>query len=549
MIRSQQTIYLEPDEEITSIIDQLIRSEAEDIILVIPKNAIIFSSLVNFKLLKREADNLKKNITIVTSDPIGSHLAKKVAIPLKDRLEEDDFLIRTTTSPKKELRKMSWPERPVTDIISPSRRKIPQLEREILPSLKKEVREDQPKIELPLISLEEKVQPEKKRKIILSKLVNKFFLIFIIAGFIIFSLALYFLLPEARLVITAKKELLLFDISILADKNTNKIDLSLNKIPAQIIKVQKQQSKDFPATGQRQLNEKARGIITVYNQHSSSPQTLVEITRFLSTETEKIFRTTKTIVVPGAKIEEGRIVASSIDVEVIADQSGPSYNIPPSNFTIPGFKGTAKYSGFYAKSKTSMTGGAIGQVKVVLNQDLEKAREVLTKDLEEKISPVLKEQIPNNFKLLEGAIKEEPIEAIFSHQSGATVEKFNLNLKMEKIVIVFDPKYLDQLIDRNIASSISEKKQPLSDSKKISYNKWQVNFDKGQISLDLRVEEEISFKIDLINLKKNLAGKNESEIKKLLSQMPEIQNAKVTFWPFWVKRIPTQTSKIEISID
>ena len=62
---------------------------------------------------------------------------------------------------------------------------------------------------------------------------------------------------------------------------------------------------------EKELNEKARGSLTVYNEYSSSPQTLVATTRFESPE-GKIFRIEKNIVVPGAKIEEGKIIASTI---------------------------------------------------------------------------------------------------------------------------------------------------------------------------------------------------------------------------------------------
>ena len=102
---------------------------------------------------------------------------------------------------------------------------------------------------------------------------------------------------------------------------------------------------------------KASGIITVFNEYSSDSQRLVASTRFLSSS-GKIFRAIEDIYIPGAQLNDDEIIPSSIDVEVVANYLGAEYNIGPSDFTIPGFKGTVKYAGFYGKSNTAMNGGS-----------------------------------------------------------------------------------------------------------------------------------------------------------------------------------------------
>jgi len=102
---------------------------------------------------------------------------------------------------------------------------------------------------------------------------------------------------------------------------------------------------------------KASGTIIVFNEYSSDSQLLIASTRFLSSN-GKIFRTTKNIYVPGTKTENDEIIPGSIDVEVLADYWGDEYNIGSSDFTISGFKGTAKYTDFYGKSNTAMSGGS-----------------------------------------------------------------------------------------------------------------------------------------------------------------------------------------------
>lgn len=83
MIESQRTIYIESTEEITSVIDRLKNIDAKDIVFVIPKGSMILQSIVNLKLLKKQARKHKKNIAIVTTDTIGRNLSTKAGIPVQ----------------------------------------------------------------------------------------------------------------------------------------------------------------------------------------------------------------------------------------------------------------------------------------------------------------------------------------------------------------------------------------------------------------------------------------------------------------------------------
>src|SRR3989344_5889706 len=89
----KDTIYIDVDDEITSVIGKVRRSPRNIIALVLPKRAAVLQSIVNMKLLKREAEDGKKNIVLITSEaallPLagaaGLHVAKtlntKPAIP------------------------------------------------------------------------------------------------------------------------------------------------------------------------------------------------------------------------------------------------------------------------------------------------------------------------------------------------------------------------------------------------------------------------------------------------------------------------------------
>jgi len=57
---------------------------------------------------------------------------------------------------------------------------------------------------------------------------------------------------------------------------------------------------------------------------------------------------------------------------------------------------------------------------------------------------------------------------------------------------------------------------------------------------------DVSKSLDVKNLKANLAGKNDSEVRRILLAIPGITEAKVAMWPVWVRRMPDSADRINI---
>lgn len=375
----------------------------------------------------------------------------------------------------------------------------------------------------------------------------KIFGLFVLSAVIITGLVFYLVLPKAEIKITAQREKLPIVLKVSAEKNLGQVDLSLNKIPAQLVKLEDSQSMEFPTTGERQLNEKAKGIITVFNTYSSSPQTLVETTRFLSTE-GKIYRLTKTINIPGAQIEEGKIIPSSIDVEVEADQPGAEYNIGPSDFSIPGFKGSPKYSAFYGKSKKDIAGGSTEKVRVLTQDDFDKAKDKIWTDLEQKIQQELDSQIPQNFKLLDEAIDLQIGELKSSIEVGGKAESFTLTVRGIAKALIFSDQDLNQLLKYSLFGESADTKE-FTDLSTLNYEDIKKDIDKGQMSFTVRGEQEIIWSVDKEEIKRIIAGKKEADVRQIFSERPEIKEAQISFRPFWIKTIPKEINKIDVTVD
>jgi hypothetical protein len=76
----QKKIYVDADEEITTVVDHLRNTGAEHVIFVIPQHALLLQSIVNLKLLAMEAHRMRKKIMIMTNDEEGIVFAQKAGI-------------------------------------------------------------------------------------------------------------------------------------------------------------------------------------------------------------------------------------------------------------------------------------------------------------------------------------------------------------------------------------------------------------------------------------------------------------------------------------
>jgi hypothetical protein len=83
----KETVYIDVEDEITSIIDKVEASKSKIVVLMLPKRATTLQSVVNMRLLKRSADHAKKNLVLVTNEsallPLAGAAGIHVARDLK----------------------------------------------------------------------------------------------------------------------------------------------------------------------------------------------------------------------------------------------------------------------------------------------------------------------------------------------------------------------------------------------------------------------------------------------------------------------------------
>ncbi len=531
-MEKEKTIYIEADEEITSLISRIKKTKQPKVSIVVPKGSIILGSIVNLKMLKKHEKTLGKELSIVTTDKVGRHLASQVGFEVRHSLDEQKF------EDKKEEKI------PVSQAASTG----PVIKFKKEPDVKKMPEKEEPEITFKKISEEEEKEESEIHKAVknptpkkgLKKGTKRLFLGFGIFSFLVGVLAVLFILPKATIYISPKAEELREDIPLEIKTQDKKAD-----IPGTLIEVTEETSKDFQTTGKKDVGEKAKGTIIVYNEWDSSAQPLVAGTRFVTSD-GKIFKTTEAVNVPGTKVEAGKIVAGTSNVNVEAGEQGESYNIGPSNFTIPGLPAD-KQAKIYGKSSGAMTGGLTKKVNVVSKSDIEEAKANLSDDLKNKAKDDLNKKVVGK-KILEAAIQEEVVEEKPSLSEGQEGDKFTLTSKKNFWTVAFSEAEAKKVISSKIKETLSQDKEIVEDKlENIEYKI--VSVAKDNLNLSVSVTAFATKKLELTKAKLDLPGKSKEEALEYFRQNNEITDTKVEFWPFWVSKVPLNRSRIEIKIN
>lgn len=534
------------------LIDRLMRSKQQEVVLVLPKNSIISADLRSLKILKEEAESVGKILSVSTeNDEINSFAAKmgmSLYNPNNTRESETAGTVKNTKKIKvmMDILPPSFIDRSVED------EEVKEIQKEDLEEEKSVVMEvpeflpELPKVNIYEVSsqnsdLDKNIEsfyeagskdsaPEADRSSIFS--INRIVTFFAVIGVLLFGAAMYLILPKAEIRISLKEFPLKAQIPVAISKSVNSPNLVSGIIPAQYFSLSKAGSKTVAAS------PKAGGSIEIYNAYSAAPQRLLAQTRF-ETKDGKIFRIQNPITIPGAKMSGAKLTPSSIKADVVADVAGDEYLIGPTFFTIAGFKDTPKYAGFYAKSVEPMAMvESVGLTKEDTLQNKTELSESLAQELKSDTLSTLKD---SNLQLIDGA----SLVAIDDFKVNANV----ISMKITWQALFFKEKDLRDLVSYFVSSHYPDLKN-FTFEDNITYPKVsRADFKKGELFFTFDIQKDNALMADIDSLKQELAGHGESEMRSVVSDKSYIHSAAISLWPFWVTKAPNNLGKINITID
>ena len=338
------------------------------------------------------------------------------------------------------------------------------------------------------------------------------------------------------------------DVSLEKKAFQAKSEKGENTVTFQIMSLSEEQTAKLTPTGEKKIVKKASGKITVYNSFSAQSQVLIKNTRF-ETPDGKIFRIDSQVLVPGMKKVGGKDVPGFLEVAVSANETGPEYNIGPTDFTIPGFKGSPRFTKFYARSKTSMTGGVNGVVKTISDEDLKKAKDSLSESLKQKLLANASAQKPKGSVMYENAMFFTFTDTV--DDSIQTGEKdVPLILKGTIDAVLFDETELGRSIVAPDISLNDNEQIKIGNIEKLDFA-WKAQRgsapEKTEIlDFSLSGKANVVWVIDENALKNKLAGAQKNEFPRIMAQFLGVDKTIADFSPFWRSAFPKNPGKIYI---
>ncbi|MCX6722666.1 MAG: hypothetical protein NT094_01185 [Candidatus Staskawiczbacteria bacterium] len=415
---------------------------------------------------------------------------------------------------------------------------------------KKTIKRENPKVDIPEVLVEAKIETPRSDVKEKNHSILKPVLIGVLLFVIMVGVYLFFKLPKADINIWPKVDILSFKQTVIADKSASSVDVTNNAIPAQYFQVLKTNSQDFPATGNASNEGKAEGTITVYNKYDPPDSfTFKSGTRFIS-DSGKLFVSLQKTLIPAAKKSGSSITPGSVQIQVQAVEGGNDYNIAPASFSIPGLKGTPYYYSVYATSTKAMAGGYTGKVKKITDDDIQGAKDVLTKKTTSDAMSDLKNKIPSDYVLLDNAVLSNVTNASTKTKSGEIVENFNYQVTVQASGLAFKKSDVDQFAKSFIISQMPNGKTLLDNTFKDDYSASTVDVSGGKATINLNCSASVYQNIDKNSMALSLIGKNTDQINQTInnSLKDQISKVEINFWPFWVKSAPNSQKAINVEL-
>lgn len=531
-------IYIQKNDHAPTVVNKLLASHEREVTIFIPKESVLLEDPRSFKLIKREAGALKKKITIesVSSEVLDAASNSGLAVSDAVFSRRKNRFVDIVPSGRKgnvELHIMSGDS--LCDGAEVQETNVSDARTVIADRSSAEIAEED--------YLSVKDELTERRRPSFARLAAITLSFFALVGALYVG---FFVLPKATVELKLKEFSWEWRANVSGSTSVSAVLSSPPAIPAQIFKLTKSGVFRFPASGSKMVEKKASGKITIYNAYSSEPQPLVKNTRFVTPE-GKIFRLTSSVIVPGAKISEGKIIPSSIAVAVEADASGDSYNTGSvAKLRIPGFQGGPKYDGFYGELKEGAAGGFVGVMKVATDDDLKKAKESSRKSIEDNLLAEIAASVPDGFRTVPdgrtASISKEGVTAEPDEKG-----EFSYGISMEAKVIAFRESDVvaiaDILFEKERGAAYDPK------SVEVKYGTPSVDWSAGKVILPVELSGIWIRTFDPEKFKTEILGKRYADFQTSALSIPGTESVKSVLWPFWTRSVPKNPDKVKVIIN
>ncbi len=542
---AKTVIYIDTEDDITSIIGKVKAADSDIVALVPPKRTGMLQSAVNLKLLKRAATLSKKHVVLISSDPSLRSLAGGVLIPTAKNLQSPPEIVSTGAPLDDQEEIVNGGDMPVGDIQNAMG------DAAVTPPLAAPSNSAVDEAPIVAPTRKEAAKAKKDAKALAVPDFMKFRKrIFIIGGLVVvLGIFLYWafaIAPTAKIAITAKTELANIDQNITLNPSAT-TDASKNILKSDSQELKKTASVDFDATGKKDVGDKASGQVTFKNCETPTAQTIDAGTPVSVNGLN--YTTQAAVTVPGGSgsfVTGCTSAGASAAVGITASDIGENYNLASGTaLNVSGHTGQLT-----ATTSTAVTGGTKRTITVVSQADVDKAKQQIKNSDDNAARAELSKQFDKGMTVIKESFANQTSDPSVTPAVDAEATKGKLTVETTYTALGVMNTDLDAVLNNAITAAMTEKsKQSIYDNgrKEFKVANYQA-LDGGRASFRLTTTGYIGSKIDQQALKEQMAGKRYGEIESIVKQVPNVQKVDITFAPFWVTMAPSP-DKTTITLD
>lgn len=335
------------------------------------------------------------------------------------------------------------------------------------------------------------------------------------------------------------------------DVSASGLAIDQRVVPVEKLSFEHTVSQNFQPTGKpgsaTASDSRVRGQVRIYNNFSTIPQTLVATTRLLS-ETGVVFRLQKNVVVPGQKLENGKLAAQFVDAEIAVEGTTKTDVAQGAKFSIPGFAGTPKADKFYAVALAafqtpSTTGGG-----TVTEDDRKKASEAVTKQVFDEIDQEIKAKTPQGFVTIQ-PLREIQITTVSVPDKNTRADSFRAEATAVGQAFLFRQEDVLHLMEAVFTQDANNTRELIGDSIQLNYRVLRSDFQSGHAEVFIDGQARSKYVLSPEEIRAIAAGKKEGTLSQLFSARTDMDEFQLSFFPPWRLSTPVDPKKIKIVVE
>ena len=298
------------------------------------------------------------------------------------------------------------------------------------------------------------------------------------------------------------------------------------------------------ATGKKEIGEKAKGTVTLYNNNEGKKTLSAGTVLTSSNNLDYVLDKDVSIASQSGDIFTGTKPGTT-QATVTAKSIGSDYNLPSNTkFTVSGAANVA------AKNDSAFSGGSKKQVTVVSKKDQEKLLSDLPKSLQEKAKEDLGNKVEGDATLLPGFIDTTVATKKFDKNVDDEAKTVTLKGKVTFEGLAYNKKDLQDFATSALKSEYAQNLHISNKGVQVDIKDAQKT-DDNEIGADLSIKANLLPTLNTDDIIKRLAGLSKDEAENYLGTLPQVTHSTISLSPpipFIPQFVPRASDHIKIDV-